>query len=84
MHTYQRLVSHIRSHSPLAELLENYSVRESLSADSDPLQHTVTPQLLQDQVSIQLPCLSREGMFYYTGIYEGTTHAHSSKVNGCQ
>lgn len=70
-----RLVSHISGHSPLAELLEDDSVGEPLSADSDSLQHTVTPQLLQDQVSIQLPCLSRAGTFHYTRFYQRTTQA---------
>lgn len=52
------------SHVPLAELLEDDSVGKSLSADPDPLQHTVTPQLLQDQISIQLPCLRTT--FYFS------------------
>lgn len=43
--------------SPLAELLEDYSIRETLSTDSYSLQHAVTPELLQDQVGIQLSCL---------------------------
>lgn len=46
-------------YTPLAELLEDDSVGETLTADSDPLQHTVTPQLLQDQVSVQLSSLRR-------------------------
>lgn len=43
--------------APLAELLEDDSVGETLSADTDPLQHAVASQLLQDQVSVQLSCL---------------------------
>lgn len=52
-------------HTPLAELLEDDSVGETLSADSDPLQHTVTPQLLQDQVSVQLSSLRRRYLLFY-------------------
>ena len=36
----------------LTELLEENSVGESLPADTDPFQHTVTPQLLQYQVGV--------------------------------
>ncbi len=43
--------------SPLPELLEHDAVGESLSADSDALQHSVTPELLQDQVGVHLPGL---------------------------
>jgi len=49
----------IVQHSPLAELLEDDSVGKTLSTDSDSLQHSVAPQLLQDEVSIQFPCLKR-------------------------
>ena len=37
---------------PLPELLVEKPVRESLSADTDTLQHTVAAQLVQDQLSI--------------------------------
>lgn len=43
--------------SPLPELLEHDAVGESLSADSDALQHPVTPELLQHQVGVHLPSL---------------------------
>lgn len=43
--------------SPLPELLEHDAVGESLSADSDALEHSVTPELLQHQVGVHLPCL---------------------------
>lgn len=48
--------------SPLPELLEHNPVWKSLPADSNPLQHSVTPQLLQHQVGIHLSSLhhSRE------------------------
>lgn len=39
---------------PLSELLEDDAVGESLSADTDSLQHTVTPELIQNQVRVQL------------------------------
>jgi len=42
---------------PLPELLEDDPVGEALSADTDALQHTVAPQLIQHQVGVQLPCL---------------------------
>lgn len=44
---------------PLSELLEDDAIGESLSADSDALQHTVTPQLIQNQVRVQLTRLRR-------------------------
>lgn len=44
---------------PLTELLENNSIWKTLPTDSDSLQHTVTPQLLEHQVCIQLSCLKR-------------------------
>ena len=37
---------------PLSELLEDDTVGEALSADTDPLQNTITPQLVQNQVGI--------------------------------
>ena len=43
--------------SPLPELLEHDAVGESLPADTDPLQHPVTPELLQHQVGVHLPGL---------------------------
>lgn len=42
---------------PLSELLEDDTVGESLSADTDSLQHTVTPELIQNQVRVQLTSL---------------------------
>lgn len=44
---------------PLSELLEDNSVGEALSADPDSLQHTITLQLIQDQVRIQFTCLGK-------------------------
>lgn len=40
--------------SPLSELLENDAIREALSADTDPLQDSITSQLIQNQVRLQL------------------------------
>lgn len=34
------------THTPLSEFLEWDAVREALSADADPLQNTITPQLV--------------------------------------
>lgn len=45
---------------PLPELLEDDTVGESLSADTDALQHTVTPQLIQNQVRVQLTSLRQK------------------------
>ena len=42
------------THTPLSELLEWDAVREALSADTDPLQDSITPQLVQHQVGGQL------------------------------
>ena len=42
---------------PLAVFLEEDPVGEALSADTDPLQNPVTPQLVQDQVGTQLTSL---------------------------
>ena len=44
---------------PLSELLEDNAVREALSADTDPLQHTITPQLVQHQVGVQFTSLRK-------------------------
>ena len=46
------------SNVPLTVLLEQDPVGEALSADTDPLQHSVTPQLLQHQVGVQLAGLN--------------------------
>lgn len=46
---------------PLAELLEDDAVGEALPADADPFQNSVTPQLLQHQMRLQLPGLSGAG-----------------------
>lgn len=48
-------------HTPLPELLEWYAVREALSADTDPLQNSITPQLVQNQVGGQLTGLIETG-----------------------
>ena len=33
---------------PLSELLEDDAIREALSADTDPLQDTIAPQLIKN------------------------------------
>lgn len=38
------------SESPLSELLENDAIGETLSADTNSLKDSVTPQLVQNQV----------------------------------
>lgn len=43
--------------SPLSELLENDAIRETLSADTDPLQDSITSQLIQNQVGLQFASL---------------------------
>lgn len=48
-------------HTPLSELLEWDAVREALSADADPLQNPITPQLVQNQVGGQLTGLRETG-----------------------
>jgi len=48
---------------PLSELLEDDAVGEALSADTDALQHTVAPQLVQDQVGIQFTSLGTENVY---------------------
>ena len=56
---------------PLPELLEDDAVGEALSADPDPLQDSVTPQLVQDQVGVQLTRLQRGTQgHYWTGLYQ--------------
>lgn len=42
---------------PLSELLEDNTVGETLSADTDTLKHTITPQLVQDKVGVQFTSL---------------------------
>lgn len=42
---------------PLSELLEDNAVWESLSADANSLQDSVTPQLVQNQVRLQFTSL---------------------------
>ena len=48
--------------SPLSELLEDDAVGEALSADANPLEDSVTPQLVQDQVRLQFTCLKTKQM----------------------
>ena len=50
---------------PLSELLEEDAVGEALSTDPDALQDSVTPQLLQDQLGLQLPCLGHINITWY-------------------
>ena len=40
------------THSPLPELLVEQPVREALPADPDPLENTITPQLVEDKVGV--------------------------------
>ena len=46
--------------SPLSELLEDDAVGEALSADANPLEDSVTPQLVQDQVRLQFTSLKEQ------------------------
>ena len=41
----------------LSELLEENSIGEALSTDSDPLQHTITSQLFKHQWGVKFPSL---------------------------
>ncbi len=41
---------------PLLELRVEHSAGETLSADTDALEHTVTLQLVQNQFGVQLDC----------------------------
>lgn len=43
---------------PLSELLEHDAVGEALPADADPFQNSITPQLVQNQMRLQLPGLT--------------------------
>jgi hypothetical protein len=43
---------------PLSELLEDDAVGEALSADTDSLQNSITPQLVQNQMGLQLTSLT--------------------------
>lgn len=45
---------------PLSELLEDDAVGEALSANTDTLQHTITPQLIQNKVGVQFTSLEKE------------------------
>lgn len=38
---------------PLSELLEDNAVWKALSAYTNPLQHTITPQLIQNKVGVK-------------------------------
>lgn len=46
---------------PLLELGVQDSVWKTLPADSDALQNSVTPQLVQDQEGVHHPCGEEEG-----------------------
>ena len=46
---------------PLSELLEDDAIGETLSANADALQDTVAPQLIQDQMGVELPRLAVSG-----------------------
>ena len=56
----RRVLNVYGSNVPLAVFLEEDPVGEALSADTDPLQHTVAPQLVQHQHSVQLTRLNTE------------------------
>lgn len=51
---------YVTLNTPLSELLEGNAVREALSADADPFQNSITPQLVQHQVRGQLPSLTEQ------------------------
>lgn len=46
--------------TPLSEFLEGDAVREALSADTDPFQNPITPQLVQNQMGSQFTCLGKQ------------------------
>ncbi len=48
--------------SPLSELLEDDAVGEALSADANPLQDSVTPELVQNQVRVQFTRLRQRNI----------------------
>lgn len=47
--------------TPLSEFLEGDAVREALSADTDPFQNPITPQLVQNQMGSQFTRLGETG-----------------------
>lgn len=53
---------HIYCVSPLSELLEDNAVGKALSADTNPFQHSIAPQLIQNQVGVQFASLQEEGL----------------------
>ncbi len=53
--------THTHTHTPLSEFLEWDAVGEALSADTNPLQNSITPQLIQNQVGGQLTSLRETG-----------------------
>lgn len=69
--TFPRLIKHkkeTRSRAlPLSELLEDNAVWKALSAYTNPLQHAITPQLIQNQVGVKFTGLQEKNEFddYY-------------------
>lgn len=45
---------------PLSELLEDNAVWKALSAYTNPLQHTITPQLIQNKVGVKFTGLQEK------------------------
>lgn len=45
---------------PLSELLEDNAVWKALSAYTDPLQHAITPQLIQNKVGVKFTSLQKK------------------------
>lgn len=47
---------------PLSELLEDNAVWKALSAYTNPLQHAITPQLIQNKVGIKFTSLQKKNL----------------------
>lgn len=45
---------------PLSELLEDNAVWKALSAYTNPLQHAITPQLIQNKVGVKFTSLQKK------------------------
>lgn len=62
---------------PLLEFIERHSVRETLSANTNTFQNTITPQLMQNEVGIDLTRL-------FVLVWNNTTHEmRSCRVQHC-
>lgn len=62
--------SSVTLNAPLSEFLEGDTVREALSTDADPLQNSITPQLVQHQGRGQLPSLTEQDKLYHCLSFE--------------